>query len=87
MDNSIRKIIFISNSYFIDQNNSYTSAVLYQCRYCLTLVFGKLLQKDMEEFVKDWNSHLICPNQNIASPNGRPNDIYDMPSIYGMLKL
>ena len=34
-----------------------------------------------------WNSHTIRRNRNFDSPSGRPCDMYDMPSIYGMVTL
>lgn len=46
-------------------------------------IFGSLLQKDLDEFVKDWNDHPIRRNRHTPSPHGCPNDIYDMPSLYG----
>lgn len=54
-------------------------------RYTLALIFGHLLRKDMDGFVDYWNSHPIRRNRNVASPSGRPCDIYDMPSLYGMI--
>ena len=35
------------------------------------------------DFVQDWNEHPIRRNNNAVSPHGRPNDIYDMPSLHG----
>ena len=46
-------------------------------------MFEKLLQQDIDEFVKDWNMHPIRKNKLSAGPWGRPNDMYDMPTLYG----
>lgn len=56
----------------------------YNSRYTLGYVFGNLLQKDLEEFVSDWNTHPIRKNRAMDTPHGRPVDIYDMPELYGM---
>ncbi len=55
------------------------------CRYTLGFVFGYLLQKDLDDFVADWNTHPIRPNSNLASPHGCPSDSYDMPTLHGEL--
>ena len=49
-------------------------------------MFGSLLQKDLDAFVVEWNTHPIGPNPNVDSPSGRPDDIYDMPTIYGEVR-
>lgn len=46
-------------------------------------MFGSLLQRDLDAFVVEWNTHPIRPNPNVDSPPGRPDDIYDMPTIHG----
>ena len=55
-------------------------------RNVLGLIFGTILQQDMDNFVDDWNMHLIRPSRNDNSPSGRPCDMYDMPSLFGMLQ-
>ena len=47
-------------------------------------MFGNLLHKDLEAFVRDWNNHPIRKNHTVDTPHGRPIDIYDMPDLYGM---
>ena len=49
----------------------------------MAVIFGTILQQDMDNFAKDWNEHPIRPNHNVNSPSGRPSDIYDMPSLFG----
>ncbi|XP_065901982.1 uncharacterized protein [Dysidea avara] len=53
-------------------------------RYTLTFVFGELLQKDLNEFVAEWNSHPIRKNRHARSSHGCPDDIYDMPVLHGV---
>lgn len=51
--------------------------------HCLRYVFGSVLQQDLQEFVQDWNEHPLRKNNRVSSPHGCPNDIYDIPSLYG----
>lgn len=54
-------------------------------RYTLAFTLGELLQKDLNLFVADWNSHPIRRNRNTpTSPHGCPDDIYAMPTLYSM---
>ena len=41
------------------------------------------IRKDLQEFVEYWNSHTIRPTSGASCPSGRPDDLYDMPSVYG----
>ena len=52
-------------------------------RYTLAFTFGALLQADLDAFVEEWNAHPIRKNRHAPSPHGRPNDMYDMPTLYG----
>ena len=56
---------------------------VYYYRYTLAFTFGRVLQKDLDAFVSDWNAHPIRRNRHSSSPHGRPDDIYDMPELYG----
>ena len=50
----------------------------------MAFVFVHLLQHDLDEFVQDWNSHIIRrSNHNTVS--GRPDDLYYLPHLYGEL--
>ncbi len=44
----------------------------HQCllRYC----FGDVIQKDLDECVRLWNSHRIRPSRTAACPGGVPNE-------------
>ncbi len=59
---------------------------IYTCpnRYTLAFVFGNVLQRDINEFVHDWNNHLIRRNKHRNVPCGRPADLYDMPGLQGI---
>ena len=55
-------------------------------RYTSGFVFGSLLEQDLDAFVTEWNTHPIRPNVNTDSPHGRPDNIYDMPTLHGKLE-
>ena len=52
-------------------------------RRCLAFTCAKLLQKELDEFLVYWNSHLIRQSRNTNSPAGYPDDMYDMPELFG----
>ena len=41
------------------------------------------LRRDIEEFVQYWNSHYIRPTSGARCPPGRPDDLYEIPAMYG----
>ncbi|XP_034047720.1 uncharacterized protein LOC117529127 [Thalassophryne amazonica] len=49
----------------------------HQCllRYC----FGNVIQKDLDECVRLWNSHRIHPSRTASCPGGVPNELYYLP--------
>ncbi len=42
------------------------------------------LQREMDEFVNHWNSHITRPSNHAESPGGIPNYLYEMPSCLGI---
>ena len=42
------------------------------------------LKNDLEEFVDNWNAHLIRRNRLSGCPGGVPNHLYDYPSLHGI---
>ena len=52
-------------------------------RRCLAFTCAKLLQKELDEFLLYWNNHLIRQSRNANSPAGYPDDMYDMPELFG----
>lgn len=40
------------------------------------------LQKDLDRFKEDWNTHLIRKSKNSISPGGRPMSMYWMPEQF-----
>ena len=56
-------------------------------RQCLAFVFADVLQKELDGFLEHWNSHPIRPSRNTESPGGFPDDLYDVPELFGMLLL
>lgn len=53
----------------------------HQCllRYC----FGDVIQKDLDECVRLWNSHRIRPSRTASCPGGKPNELYYLPHRFG----
>lgn len=46
--------------------------------------FGKLQQQGLDEFVLDWNSHRIRQSKMAEAPGGKPNVLYNFPSLKGI---
>ena len=44
-----------------------------------------VIRRDLEEFVCFWNSHPIRKTSGASCPSGRPDDLYDMPQVFGRL--
>ena len=44
-----------------------------------------MVQRDIEAFVNYWNTHNIRPSRNALCPSRRPDDIFDMPQVYGII--
>lgn len=54
-------------------------------RYCLLYTSVPLLEKELDDFVFFWNSHLIRKNKLSQSPSGVPNEMHELPALYGKL--
>lgn len=54
-------------------------------RYCLAYSVVLLLEKELNEFVQYWNSHLIRANRLTGMTSATPNDLYEMPNYHGKL--
>ncbi|CAL8372929.1 unnamed protein product [Arctogadus glacialis] len=48
-------------------------------RYC----FGEVIQRDLDECVRLWNSHRIRPSRTASCPGGLPNELYYLPHRFG----
>ena len=58
---------------------------MYYSQYCLIFASLPCLRQELNDFVIYWNSHLIRKNKLTQSPSGVPNEMYEVPSLYGML--
>lgn len=47
--------------------------------YCIVHV----VKTELKEFQADWNSHHLRHNNKSRLPSGRPDDLFDMPELYG----
>lgn len=45
--------------------------------------FAGVLQSELDEFMRDWNTHKIRHNSLADCPSGIPDDLYDMPAHVG----
>ena len=52
-------------------------------RYCLTYTMLHPLNRDLTEFVDNWNEHLIRKNKLADCPHGVPSELYNYPSLHG----
>ena len=53
----------------------------------MAYAFFPALKHELEEFVALWNSHTIRKTRLAASPSGRPDDLYDMPELFGEIDI
>ena len=53
-------------------------------RYILAFTVENLLNKEMKEFVDYWNTHANRRCKQDGCPSGIPEDLYEMPSTYGI---
>ena len=63
--------------------HSYSISCFILARYSLAFTFGGLLQRDLNDFKIEWNSHPIRKNRRQQTVHGCPDDIYDMPALHG----
>lgn len=52
-------------------------------RDCLKFCFSHLIQKDLYQFIREWNCHRIRHNTAAHAVNGHPNELYFMPQLQG----
>lgn len=52
------------------------------CRWTLAYTICDVLQAELDDFVQNWNSHPIRQSR-ADCIGGVPEDLYDMPQIYG----
>lgn len=52
-------------------------------RYCFLHVFLLLIQKELDEFREQHNSHRIRNQKDRRVPNGVPDDLYLFPGVHG----
>jgi len=49
----------------------------------IRFTFGPLIQKELDEFVTEWNHHWIRHSTMAELPSGIPNVLYDFPALHG----
>uniref|UniRef100_A0A1X7V6N7 Uncharacterized protein n=1 Tax=Amphimedon queenslandica TaxID=400682 RepID=A0A1X7V6N7_AMPQE len=63
----------VSNGYF----HIHLSYHLDIARYC----FSRIIQDELNQFSKEWNSHRIRPSKHADAPAGIPDVMYSFPSL------
>ena len=51
----------------------------------MSVAFLPLIQREVQDFMMYWNTHHIRPSHMALCPSGRPDDMFDMPQLYGMI--
>jgi len=52
-------------------------------REILFYVYAPILQREVDSFVDNWNSHRIRDQDNLMNPSGIPNHMFSFPETYG----
>lgn len=55
-----------------------------QHRDSIRFAFGPLIQKELDEFVMEWNHHYIRSSSMAETPSGIPEALYNFPGVHGM---
>ena len=42
-----------------------------------------VVRRDLQNFKEYWNTHHIRPSRRAYCPSGRPDDMFEMPQVYG----
>ena len=53
------------------------------CRDTVRYTFGYLIQKELNGFVREWNSHRIRKSNIVEVPPGVPNVLFEFPGLQG----
>lgn len=80
---SIPWMTHTSKSFQCATNSHIFNAVCYH-RKCLSVVYHKIIERELEDFVYYWNTHKIRKSRNNCI-GGIPIDLFDMPIHYGKL--
>ena len=54
-------------------------------RHILAYVYGLQLRKSLDDFKDRWNSHRIRTNRVAGCPDDVPEDLYNLPQLYGTI--
>ena len=50
---------------------------------CIRFCFRRLIQKDLDRIIKEWNTHFITGRKLFVGPRGKPDIMYAAPELYG----
>ncbi len=71
-------LVAVYLSYFRYEN-------LCSCRDAARYTFGNLLQVQLQNFTREWNSHRIRPSKMAEAPSGIPNVLFEFPELEGII--
>ena len=49
---------------------------------CLRFCYMQLIREELHRAARQWNLHRIRPSRNLDSPQGRPDTLYYLPSLW-----
>lgn len=61
------------------------SGCMHGFRDAVRYSFGAVIQKELDQFVHDWNSHRIRHTNMAEVPHGIPDVLYTVPSLKGII--
>lgn len=59
------------------------SVLLFVVRDVCFFVYGGLVQKELDEYVKEWNAHRLRRNNKALCPSGIVSVLYHHPTLFG----
>lgn len=52
-------------------------------RHCLAYIYLHLIEEDLKQFLKYWNTHYIRKSRGAICPGGVPDDLFKLHEYYG----
>ena len=53
-------------------------------RWCIAYTMAHVIESELNDFVRHWNSHQLRANRLTGTPSAIPDDLYEMPRLYGI---
>lgn len=78
-------IICKDKHYYLVFYNVADYSLLY--RDSVRFAFGPLIQKELDNFVVEWNHHHIRSSSMAETPSGIPDVLFNFPGLHGVIVL